>query len=135
MDNSKKAMLATFAQKAAQRLEDNKVTKKKKLYVPSLDEEITIRSLTRKEVIEVMAIEDTDDEPDRSDYHTLYIAIVEPSLKELAVELKAHGQIVEYTEVCNIFEIHERVTIAQEIMKLSGVIGAKKVSVVAALKN
>ena len=135
MDNEKKKMLSDFAIKAAQRLEDKKVTKYKTLYVPSLDENIKIRSLTRKEVIECMNVEDTDEDPDRSDNYTLYLSVVEPSLKEVAKELKEEGKIVEYTDVCNIFEMHERVSIAQEIMKLSGVIGTSKVAVVEELKN
>ena len=135
MDSENKKMLSAFAVKAAQRLEDKKVTKYQKLFVPSLDEEIKIRSLTRKEVIECMNVEDTDEDPDRSDNYTLYLSVIEPNLKEVAKELKENGQIVEYTEVCNIFEMHERVSIAQEIMRLSGVIGTQKVAVVNELKN
>lgn len=135
MDNEKKKMLSNFAVKAAQRLEDKKVTKYQTLYVPSLDEEIKIRSLNRKEVIECMNVEDTEEDPDRSDNYTLYLSVVEPNLKEVAKELKEQGKIVEYTEVCNIFEMHERVTIAQRIMELSGVIGTNKVAVVNELKN
>lgn len=135
MDDEKKKMLSAFAIKAAQRLEERKVTKYQTLFVPSLDEEIKIRSLTRKEVIECMNVEDTEEDPDRSDNYTLYLSVVEPNLKEVAKELKENGQIVEYTEVCNIFEMHERVTIAQRIMELSGVIGTQKVAVVNELKN
>ncbi len=128
-------IFSAFAQKAAQRLDDKKVMKKARLYIPSLDEEITIRGLNRKEVIECMNVEDTDTDPDRSDNYTIYLAMVEPNLKEIAKELKDAGKIIEYTDVCNIFEMYERVSIAQEIMKLSGVIGDKKVAVVNELKN
>lgn len=128
-------IFSAFTQKAAQRLDEKKVMKKARLYIPSLDEEITIRGLNRKEVIECMNVEDTDTDPDRSDNYTIYLSVVEPNLKEIAKELKDAGKIIEYTDVCNIFEMHERVSIAQEIMKLSGVIGEKKVAVVNELKN
>lgn len=135
MDTEKKKMLSDFTIKAAQRLEDKKITKYATLFVPSLDENIKIRSLNRKEVIECMNVEDTEEDPDRSDNYTLYLSVVEPNLKEVAKELKKEGKIVEHLEVCNVFEIHERVAIAQEIMKLSGVIGTKKIAVVDELKN
>lgn len=135
MDTEKKKMLSDFAIKAAQRLEDKKITKYATLFVPSLDENIKIRSLNRKEVIECMNVEDTKDDPDRSDNYTLYLSVVEPNLKEVAKELKEQGKIVEYLEVCNIFEMHERVSIAQEIMRLSGVIGTQKVAAVNEIKN
>ena len=135
MDSEKKKMLSAFASKAAQRLEDKKITKYATLYVPSLDENIKIRSLTRKEIIECMNTEDTEDNPDRSDNYSIYLAVVEPNLHDVAKELKEQGKIVEYTDVCNIFDMYERVSIAQEIMKLSGAIGTKKVTLVNELKN
>lgn len=128
-------IFSAFAQKAAQRLDDKKVMKKARLYIPSLDEEITIRGLTQKEVIECMNTEDTDTDPDHSDNYTIYLSVCEPNLKEIAKELKDAGKIIEYTDVCNIFDMHERASIAREIMKLSGVIGEKKVAVVNELKN
>jgi hypothetical protein len=45
------------------------------------------------------------------------------------------GLIQTYPEVVNIFEISEITEIATEIMKLSGVLGNKKVTVVEELKN
>lgn len=45
------------------------------------------------------------------------------------------GLIQTYPEVANIFEISEITEIATEIMKLSGVLGNKKVTVVEELKN
>lgn len=128
-------IFSAFAQKAAQRLDDKKVMKKARLYIPSLDEEITIRGLNRKEVLECMSLEDTDDDPDCSDNYSIYLSVVEPNLKEIAKELKDAGKIIEYMEVCNIFEMHERNSIAQEILKLSGVVGDKRVAVVSELKN
>lgn len=130
-----RSVFSAFALKAAQRLDDKKEMKRRKLYIPSMDEEITIRGLSRKDVLECLTIEDTEDKPDGSDNYTIYMAVVEPSLKEIAMELKEAGKIVEYTDVCYIFDMHERVSIAREIMDLSGVIGEKKVAVVNELKN
>ena len=136
MTNNKKNILSSFATKAAQRLDDKKIPKHAKLYIPSLDEEIKIRSLNRKEIMECMNVDDSEAEPDRGDNYTIYLAVIEPSLKDIARELKEEGKIVEYVEVCNIFEMHERASIAREIMKLSGVMaGDKTVTVVNEIKN
>lgn len=135
MEKETKQTLSAFAQKAMQRLQDRKVFKTQKLHIPSLDEEITIRSLNREEIIECMGVEDTESDPDRSDRYTIYLAVKEPNLKELATIVKEQGEIVEYMDIVGIFEMHERVSIARAIMELSGVIGTKKVAVVNELKN
>lgn len=135
MDKETKQTLSSFAQKAMQRLQDRKTFKTQKLYIPSLDEEITIRSLSRAEIIECMGVEDSANDPDRSDRYTIYLAVKDPNLKELATLAKEQGEIVEYMDIVNIFDMHERVSIAQKIMELSGVIGTKKVAVVEELKN
>lgn len=135
MEKETKQTLSVFAQKAMQRLQDRKTFKTQKLHIPSLDEEITIRSLNREEIIECMGVEDTESDPDRSDRYTIYLAVKEPNLKELATTAKEQGEIVEYMDIVSIFEMHERVSIARAIMELSGVIGTKKVAVVNELKN
>lgn len=58
-----------------------------------------------------------------------------PNLKEVAQEMMNQGLIQTYPEVVNIFEMSEITEIATEIMKLSGVLGNKKVTVVEELKN
>ena len=60
---------------------------------------------------------------------------MEPNLKEVAQEMINQGLIQTYPEVVNIFEMSEITEIATEIMKLSGVLGNKKVTVVEELKN
>lgn len=135
MDKETKQTLSSFAQKAMQRLQDRKTFKTQKLYIPSFDEEITIRNLNRQEIIECLNVEDTEQDPDRSDRYSIYLAVTEPNLKELATAAKESGDIAEYMDIVNIFEVHERVSIAQKIMELSGVIGTKKVAVVNELKN
>lgn len=135
MEKETKQTLSEFSQKAMQRLRDRKVMKTQRLYIPSMDDEIVIRNLTHEEIIECMAVEDTDSDPDRSDRYTIYLAVKEPNLKELALAAKQEGEIAEYMDVVTMFELHERVAIAQKIMQLSGVIGDKKVAVVKELKN
>lgn len=71
----------------------------------------------------------------RADKYTIYLAVVEPNLKEVAQEMMNKGLIQTYPEVVNIFEMSEITEIATEIMKLSGVLGNKKVTVVEELKN
>ena len=50
-------------------------------------------------------------------------------------EMCIRDRIQTYPEVVNIFEMSEITEIATEIMKLSGVLGNKKVTVVEELKN
>lgn len=71
----------------------------------------------------------------RADKYTIYLAVVEPNLKEVAQEMMNQGLIQTYPEVVNIFEMSEITEIATEIMKLSGALGNKKVTVVEELKN
>ncbi len=128
------AVFSAFAQKAWKRLEEKKVRKYRTLNVPSLDQDIKIRNLDYPEIMECTDIEDKND-PNKSDKYAIYLAVVDPDLRATAICLKEQGAITEYTEVVDIFEMSEISDIAMEIMKLSGVIGAKKVTVVEELKN
>ena len=76
-----------------------------------------------------------ENDPNAADKYTIYLAVVEPNLKEVAQEMMNQGLIQTYPEVVNIFEMSEITEIATEIMKLSGVLGNKKVTVVEELKN
>ncbi len=134
MSVDKTAVFQKFTQKAIKRLQEKKVRKYRTLHVPSIDEDIKIRNLDYPEVVECTEIEDEND-PNAGDKYSVYLAVVEPDLKEVAKQLKEAGEIVQYTEVTDIFEMSEITDIATEIMKLSGVIGAKKVTVVDELKN
>lgn len=142
MDKEKKTMLADFASRALQRLHDKKVPKKQRLYVPSMDQEITIRNLSWSEVVECQGI----DEPagsNRADRYCIYLAVVDPDLKSAAKEIMdqekelptAERELKEALDIVNIFEPHEITELAMAIMKLSGVIGTKSVTVVNELKN
>lgn len=120
----------TFVQKASKRIEDKKKGNTEILFVPSLDCELKIRSLTTQEIMECMDISDETKSDDYGDDYMVYLGVIEPSLKEVAQELKTQGQIQEYTDVCGIFDLHERTSIAKEIMRISGVYAENRTVVV-----
>ena len=134
MEKKKEDIFKAFTAKAVQRLKDKKVTKYETLYVPSIDQNIKIRNLNYPEIVECTEIDDKQD-PNASDKYCIYLAVVEPDLRAVAMELKDQGEIKTYPEVVDIFEMNEITSIATEIMKLSGVIGSKKVTVVEEQKN
>lgn len=134
MEQKKEDIFKAFTAKAIQRLKDRKVRRYETLHVPSLGENIKIRNLDYPEIVECTEIEDAND-PNASDKYCIYLAVVEPNLKEVAMELKEQGEIKTYPEVVDIFDMSEITDIAMEIMKLSKVIGNKKVTVVDELKN
>lgn len=133
-DRNKDAVFAAFTAKAVQRLKDKRTRKTERLYVPSLDQEIVIQSLIYPEIVECTEIEDAND-PNKADKYSVYLAVIEPNLKEVAVQLKKNKEIKEYLEVVDIFDMSEVSDIAMEVMKLSGVLGNKKVTVVTEQKN
>ena len=130
MDKDKSEVFKSFTNKAIKRFQEKKVRKYRTLHIPSLDENIKIRNLDYPEIVECTEIEDEND-PNAADKYTIYLAVVEPNLKEVAQEMMNQA----YPEVVNIFEMSEITEIATEIMKLSGVLGNKKVTVVEELKN
>lgn len=62
MDKDTKTTLEQFTKKAIQRLKDKKIPKTATLHIPSMDEDIVIRSLTDEEVVECTNIEDDNDQ-------------------------------------------------------------------------
>lgn len=134
MNKQNEAVFNSFLQKAQKRLEEKKVRKYRTLYVPSLDQNIKIRNLDYPEIMECTEIED-DNDPNKSDKYSIYLAVVEPDMVATAQALKEQGAITEYTDVVDIFELSEITEIAMEVMRLSGAIGGKKVIVVDELKN
>lgn len=134
MDKEKDKVFQAFSAKAVKRLQEKKTRKYETLHIPSLDENIKIQSLLYPEIVECTEIDDTGD-PNKTDKYAVYLSIVEPDLKQLAVQLKDQGEIKEYTEVVDIFDMSEISQIAMEVMKLSGATGDKKVTVVRELKN
>lgn len=87
MDKDTKTTLEQFTKKAIQRLKDKKIPKTATLHIPSMDEDIVIRSLTDEEVVECTNIED-DNDPNRADKYAIYMATKTPDLKAVSTELK-----------------------------------------------
>ena len=134
MEEEKKDIFKSFTEKAIRRLQDKRIRKYRTLYIPSLDENIRIRSLDYPEVVECTELAGEEDST-AGDRYSVYLSVVEPDLKKVAQEMKDQGVIQEYMEVVNIFNRDEVTQIALEIMKLSDIIGDKKVHVVKELKN
>ena len=86
MDTEKKKTLADFFRRALQRLKDKKIPKRQTLHIPSMDMELTIRSLDYGEIMECMTLEDNGDIK-RSDKYSIYLAAVEPNLRDVAREI------------------------------------------------
>ena len=142
MDKDKKSFLAEFSRRAMQRLQDKKVPKYRTLHIPSLDTDMRFRNLSYDEITECMSMEDTGD-PNRSDKYCIYLAAVEPSLKDVAKEIMDseaslpadQRTVLEPLDVVGMFNIGEIQEIAMQIMELSGVLNNAKVTVVDQLKN
>lgn len=142
MNSEKKSFLAEFSRRAMQRLQDKKVPKYRTLHIPSLDTDMRFRNLSYDEITECMNMEDTDD-PNRSDKYCIYLAAVEPSLKDVAKEIMDseaslpadQRTVLEPLDVVGMFNIGEIQEIAMQIMELSGVLNNAKVTVVDQLKN
>lgn len=142
MNSEKKSFLAEFSRRAVQRLQDKKVPKYRTLHIPSLDTDMRFRNLSYDEITECMNMEDTDD-PNRSDKYCIYLAAVEPSLKDVAKEIMDseaslpadQRTVLEPLDVVGMFNIGEIQEIAMQIMELSGVLNNAKVTVVDQLKN
>lgn len=142
MAENKKSLLAEFSRKAMQRLQAKKAHKKQVLHVPSLEQDITIRSLSFGEISECMEVDDSTDKA-RSDKYGVYLAVVEPDLKAAAKEIMeaeadlppAERSLLEPLDIVNIFDMTELQQIAVKVMELSGAMGGKGVTVVNELKN
>ena len=143
MDREKKSSLAEFSRRAAQRIQDKnkKVPRYRTLRIPSMNIDMQVRNLFYEELAECMNMEDTND-PNRSDKYCIYLAAVEPSLKDVAKEIMEseaglpadQRTLLEPLDVVKMFEIGEIQEIAMQIMDLSGVVNTK-VTVVEQLKN
>ena len=131
-DKQSKTNFEAWVAKATQRLEAKRIPRKRRLYIPSIDEEITVRSLTTSEIADVMDSDDTDSL--RQDKRAVYTAVVEPDLHALSKQLHEAGQIVDPMDVTDIFEQHERAEIVLQVMEISGITG-DSISVVDSAKN
>lgn len=127
-----KTNFETWVAKATQRLEAKRTPRHQRLYIPSLDDVITVRSLTSSEIAEIVD-NDTEDSI-RQDKRLVYTAVVEPDLHVLAKQLQEVGQIVDPLDVTEMLTQHERAEIVLQVMDLSGVTG-DSISVVDSEKN
>ena len=141
MDTEKKKTLADFSRRALQRLKDKKIPKRQTLHIPSMDMELTIRSLDYGEIMECMTLEDNGDIK-RSDKYSIYLAAVEPNLRDVAREIMGQEaelppeerELKQPLDLVNIFDIAEIREISKVILDLSGAMNGK-VTIVEELKN
>ena len=141
MDNKKKCTLAEFSRRALQRMKDKKIPKKQTLHIPSMDIDLTIRSLEYAEIMECLTLEDNGDIK-RSDKYSIYLAAVEPNLRDVAREIMGQEaelppeerELKEPLDIVNMFDLSEITQIATAIMELSGAMNGE-VTVVEDLKK
>ena len=138
MNKEKSSLLAEFAKKSLQRLESKKRPRYRTLHIPSLDMDIKIRSIAMAEYLECHDIFKNSNDEDRGDKNCVYMAVVEPNLKDTAKEIMAQEaglpaeqkHILEPLDIVNIFEPCEITEIAMHVMYLSGIIGKQKITTV-----
>ena len=141
MDNKKKCTLAEFSRRALQRMKDKKIPKKQTLHIPSMDIDLTIRSLEYAEIMECLTLEDNGDIK-RSDKYSISLAAVEPNLRDVAREIMGQEaelppeerELKEPLDIVNMFDLSEITQISTAIMELSGAMNGK-VTVVEDLKK
>ena len=137
MYNKKKCTLAELSRRALQRMKDKKIPKKQTLHIPSMDIDLTIRSLEYAEIMECLTLEDK-----RSDKYSIYLAAVEPNLRDVAREIMGQEaelppeerELKEPLDIVNMFDLSEITQISTAIMELSGAMNGK-VTVVEDLKK
>lgn len=132
-DQVKKNTLEIFKEKASRALRRRKSFRTFTMQFPSFanDEdgealEIKFKALSDEEINEVVAYE--GEQANDSDKYAVYIASVEPCLKDLALELQKQGEINTPLEIMGMFELHEILEASSIIMKESGVLSDKKVT-------
>lgn len=141
MDKNTKTTLDIFKAKASAALKRKKSNITFTMSFPSFAKDgnedgtegeplkIKCRSLSDAEINDCIAKDDPSDSS-ASDKYALYLASVEPSLKNLGKALKEAGEIDTTFEIMDMFERHEITEAATIIMEQSGVISKNKVSVV-----
>ena len=142
MNSTPKSALSEFSRRAIQRLQAKKIPKKQILHIPSLEADITIRSLSYEEIVECTNIDDSADK-NRSDKYCMYLSVVSPDLKQAAKEIMEsesglpadQRSLLEPLDIVDLFDMGEVTEIAMKVMELSGVLNNRKVTVVEQLKN
>lgn len=131
--NNNTVVFKDFARRAKERIEQRKKKVTKKLRVESAGVDITIRGLSDQEISECMEFSDDSLVADK---YLIYMSCTE--LQENAGTLVEAGVIKQHYEICDMFSGADRRSIAEEIMKLSGVYeesSVKPIDEVAEAKN
>lgn len=131
MDNNN--IFNDFARRAKERIEQKKKKKTKKLRVEAAGVDITIRAMTDQEISECMEFSDDSIVVDK---YLIYMSC--PELQENAGTLVEAGVIGKHYEICDMFSGADRRSIAEEIMRMSGVYdesSVKPINEVAEAKN
>lgn len=130
MDKQERIIFTDFARKAKERIEAKKMLKTKQLYIPDLDETITIRALTDQEIIDCSEYSDDNEKNDR---YLIYMACKE--LQEIAGIMVENGDIEEHIEVIQMFSGADKKSIARKILELSGIYDESTIKEVDEIKN
>ena len=142
MNSTPQSALSEFSRRAIQRLQAKKIPKKQILHIPSLEADITIRSLSYEEIVECTNIDDSADK-NRSDKYCIYLSVVSPDLKQAAKEIMEsesglpadQRSLLEPLDIVDLFDMGEVTEIAMKVMEPSGVLNNRKVTVVDQLNN
>lgn len=121
----KKEIFRSFAEKARNKLEKKKKQRTERIYIPDLEETITITALTDQEFADISGFSEDDTINDK---YMIYMS--SPELQELAKELKENGDIKNYYEVVDIFRRADRRKIAKRILEISGIYEESDIEVI-----
>lgn len=130
MSDNKTIVFESFAKKAAAKLQERKKLKTKRLYIGDLNETIEIRGLTDQEFQDCS---EYSEDGIKVDKYTIYYA--SKDLQNLASMLVEQGVIKEHLEVMDMFKPADRKKLANEVMKLSGVLDDTSVKELDEVKN
>lgn len=130
MSDNKTVVFESFAKKAAAKLQERKKLKTKKLYIGDLDETIEIRGLTDQEFQDCS---EYSEDGIKIDKYTVYYA--SKDLQNLASMLVEQGVIKEHLEVMDMFKPADRKKLANEVLRLSGVLDDTSVKELDEVKN
>lgn len=122
-----------FARRAKEKIEQRKKKMTKKLRVESSGVDITVRGLSEQEISECTEFSDDSIVVDK---YLIYMSCRE--LQENAGTLVEAGVISRHYEICDMFSSADRRSIAEEILKLSGIYdepSVKPIDEVAETKN
>lgn len=130
MEKNNIDVFVNFAKKAKKRIEAKKKLRTQKLYIPDMDETITIRAVTDQEILDCS---EYSEDNNKNDNYLIYMAC--PDLQELAKVMMDTGDIKEHLEVVDMFDRADKKEIARRILTLSGVYDESSIKEVEEIKN